>query len=229
MLLGVLHGFLRFHDGIEKERRGNCNLLVWNESEWSCGGLLWYALPSLSPPAEFLASQRRKCHGATMQWIRQGCVPNHSRSPTTAGCEEEGNHLCTKRNTINDHDTQVKKLSAQFCIPIFQVPTNTEITSGSLSWECLVFISWTSWQKASPFWKKEQSFCELWLWKQMLIRRAIPLYPCTLEGHLPRHVVEAVNHQANLCRTTLVLDNLQDFCTSRQIRPQMCMKEECST
>lgn len=40
---------------------------------------------------------------------------------------------------------------------MFQVPTNTEITSGSLCWECLIFISWTRWQKASRFWKTERS------------------------------------------------------------------------
>lgn len=43
---------------------------------------------------------------------------------------------------------------------MFHVPTNTEITSGSLSWECLVFISWRSWQKASRFWKTQQPLSE---------------------------------------------------------------------
>lgn len=40
-------------------------------------------------------------------------------------------------------------------LPMFQVPTNTEITSGSLCWECLIFISWSRWQKASRFWRTE--------------------------------------------------------------------------
>lgn len=40
-------------------------------------------------------------------------------------------------------------------LPMFHVPTNTEITSGSLCCECLIFISWSRWQKASRFWRME--------------------------------------------------------------------------
>lgn len=36
--------------------------------------------------------------------------------------------------------------------PMFQVPTNTVIMSGSGFSECLFFICWSSWQKPSLFW-----------------------------------------------------------------------------
>lgn len=37
-------------------------------------------------------------------------------------------------------------------LPMFQVPTNTVIMSGSGFSECLFFICWSSWQKPSLFW-----------------------------------------------------------------------------
>lgn len=40
--------------------------------------------------------------------------------------------------------------------------------SGSLSWECLFFISWRSWQKESRFWKTWESLSELWERKQWI-------------------------------------------------------------
>lgn len=36
--------------------------------------------------------------------------------------------------------------------PMFQVPMKTEIMSGSSCFECLFFMSCSSWQKASRFW-----------------------------------------------------------------------------
>lgn len=107
-------------------------------------------------------------------------------------------------------------------LPIFQVPTNTETTSGSLSWECLVFISWKSWQKASRFWRRRESNYEIWIFMrsygkgksgfQFLIKPIIlPSYPHTFKRHLPRGVVVAVNHHAYLGRTALELDNLKDW------------------
>lgn len=119
-------------------------------------------------------------------------------------------------------------LSARLSSPIFHVPTKTEMTSGSLSWECLVFISWRSWQKASPFWKTTQSLPELWVKRldrrlQLTIKHLILFYPCALKRHLPWRVVVAVDHHANPGWTRLVLDNLKDWNHEPTVRQQLCV------
>lgn len=100
-------------------------------------------------------------------------------------------------------------------IPMFQVPTNTEITSGSLSWECLVFVSWRSRQNASRFWKKRRQRQREW-WNSFRLKNKASFfpYPRTLERHFPRRRVAAVDHHAQLCRTALEGDDLKDLNTT---------------
>lgn len=74
-----------------KLRKGH--LLVWNQCEYSCEGLLWCDLSTLFPPGGFPESLRHRCHEEARRLSHQGCVPDRSRSPTTVDFEEEGSHL----------------------------------------------------------------------------------------------------------------------------------------
>lgn len=148
----------------------NGELLVWSQCEYGCEGLLWYVLSILSPPEGSPESPTRRCHEGSKQSTHPGCVPNRSTSPTSAGCAVEASHLCPQSNRLhnkNGFSLSLKTFMSlpdnkRDCLPMFQVPTNTETMSGSLSWECLAFISCRSWQKASRFWKTWESLCELW-------------------------------------------------------------------
>lgn len=105
------------------------DLLVWSQCGSSCEGLLSHVLSTLSPPGGFLESPRRRCHVAARRWTHQGCFPNHSRLPRTAGCEEEGSPLCTHSNMMNYHITYIKYvfyLPAVSTIKLTHIPRANE-------------------------------------------------------------------------------------------------------
>lgn len=63
-------------------------------------------------------------------------------------------------------------------LPMFQVPTNTVIMSGSGFSECLFFICWSSWQNPSLFWwnkkKKNEHIQTLYLVNYMWLKTYFP-------------------------------------------------------
>lgn len=51
-----------------------------------------------------------------------------------------------------------RSVNVKLSLPIFQVPINTLIMSGSGFSECLFFICWSSWQKPSLFWSDRNKY-----------------------------------------------------------------------
>lgn len=201
-------------------------LLVWSQCEYSCEGLLWYVLSILSPPEGFPESPRHRCHEGSRRSTHRGCVPNRSTSPTSAGCVEEGSHLCTQINTINNYFFKnLLPLIQDISVSAWQQKKRllTHIPSANKHRDHVRFT-----QLRVPVFHKLEELAEgVTFLKDMRVTRWImgketlwfqfiakPSYPCTLKRHLPWCVVIAVHNHAHLGGTALELDNLKDWYTT---------------
>lgn len=147
-------------------------------------GGLYVFRPFLLPLWVFLSP-----NSIDVMWEQSGCLirgvaQTTARSP---GLQSTWRGRSTCKQQIESQRWNKNGLHRCLCwqvaggrsLPMFHVPTNTEITSGSLCFECFDFISWRRWQKASRFWKMETIPWGAWkgendsIWGSSFLTRAL--------------------------------------------------------